>query len=361
MQRKRVDVTMLAAALLVLLLLVWARGLRQGAPLSDPSTYDTGRSGYAALYDLLAREDVAVQRFELPIGQLQSSSGTFVLAGDGSLDAATSARGALPTLDRWVRGGGRLVLLDGQIRAQARKTLAVPSMQRGARRDLAMTGCAFVPPLRAHAVAGTFGGGFPPACGGDRATLLRSASRAAALLYRHGKGSIAIFSNAAVFDNVHLSQRMNARIAYAVFANAAPVRFDERIYGHAAGKSFWDVLPAPMRAAIVIALAALLLGVIGANLPFAPPSQTASWPDRDSSEYIASLARMLARGGACSEAIARIRARCEHVLAPRVRGDERARMLLRELRTLEFSPRPGSSELLAAGRIFMRVRKDYGC
>jgi hypothetical protein len=70
---------------------------------------------------------------------------------------------------------------------------------------------------------------------------------------------------------------------------------------------------------------------------------------------------MLEHGGAATEAIARIRARCEHALASRAPGDERARMLLRELRTLETTPRPGTNELLEAGRIFARVRKDYGC
>jgi hypothetical protein len=68
---------------------------------------------------------------------------------------------------------------------------------------------------------------------------------------------------------------------------------------------------------------------------------------------------MLERGGAAAEAIARIRVRCEHRLSRRAAGDERARMLLRELRTLEATPRPGTHELLAAGRIFERVRKDY--
>jgi hypothetical protein len=139
------------------------------------------------------------------------------------------------------------------------------------------------------------------------------------------------------------------------------VRFDERVYGYAAGKSFWDVLPAPVRVAIVIAAGTLLLGIIGANLPFAAPYAPEAPDERDSGAYIASLARMLQRGGAAAEAIARIRGRCEHALSSRAAGDERARMLLRELRTLEATPRPGSHEVLAAGRIFARVRKDYGC
>jgi hypothetical protein len=115
-----------------------------------------------------------------------------------------------------------------------------------------------------------------------------------------------------------------------------------------------------MRIAIVIALAAVLLAIAGANLPFAPPYSLQTPEERDSSAYIASLARMLERGGASHEAIQRIAERCERVLAHRP-GDERARMLLREVRTLEATARPGTQEILQAGRIFARVRKEYGC
>ncbi|HEY9180540.1 MAG TPA: hypothetical protein VIO32_07455, partial [Candidatus Baltobacteraceae bacterium] len=180
------------------------------------------------------------------------------------------------------------------------------------------------------------------------------------IAYVRGRGLIALFSTPTIFDNLHISQRGNAQLAY-VLLGGGRVQFNERVYGHDAGESFWDVLPAPMRIAIVIAVIAALLAVAGANLPFAPPYALQPPDERDSGAYIDSVARMLERGGASREAVTRISARCEQVLAPRAGADERARMLLRELRILEAAPRPGAHDVLQAGRIFAGVRKEYGC
>lgn len=361
MPRRRVlDVAILAAAIVLIAVLASLRAARTAGQYSEPSTHDTGANGYAALYDMLAREEVRVERFDLPLGELSRSSGTLVIAGDGGLRAAAPSQSALEFLDRWVKGGGRLVVLDAAISRGARRTLALAQMRTFVLRGIAVTGCGFAPVLRGSAVAGAFAGGYDPACGAHRATLLSVDSRAAGIIYRRGRGTIALLSTATVFDNLHLSQRGNARVAYALLGTG-PALFDERVHGYAAGRTFWEVLPQPMWIAIAIAVLAVLLGVAGANLPFAPPAQVQVPEERDSGAYIASLARMLERGGASREAIARITARCEVVLKPRAGGDERARMLLRELRTLEATPRPGPHEVLHAGRIFARVRKDYGC
>jgi hypothetical protein len=241
-----------------------------------------------------------------------------------------------------------------------RRELAVPGARAFASQNRAVAGCGFAPGARGAQVSGAFAAGYARSCSADRATLLAAGSRAAGVLYRRGRGLIALFSTASPFDNLHLAQRANARVAYALFAGA-PVLFDERVHGYAAGRSFWDVLPQPMRLAIALAIVAVLLAIAGANLPFAPPMEASAPDERDSSAYIASIARMLERGGASREAIGRIAARCELVLGTRAAGDERARMLLRELRTLDATPRPGPHEVLQAGRIFARVRKDYGC
>lgn len=361
MPRKRLlDLAIVAAAIVLIAVLGSLRAAHTAGEYSEPSTHDTGANGYAALYDLLARENVRVERFELPVGELSRSSGTLVIAGDGALRAAASSQSALVFLNRWVEAGGRLVLLDASISPAARRALSLPPTRTFALRTQAVAGCGFAPALRGAAAAGTFAGGFDRVCSADRATLLSTGSRAAGMIYRRGRGTIAFFSTATVFDNLHLSQRANARVAYAVLAGG-PVLFDERVHGYAAGRTFWEVLPQPMRIAIAIAVLAVLVGIAGANLPFAPPAQLEVPEERDSGAYIASIARMLERGGASREAVARIAARCDLVLKPRAGGDERARMLLRELRTLEATPRPGAQEVIHAGRIFARVRKDYRC
>lgn len=360
MSRRRVaELVIVAAALALLVALAALRATQRASDVSFPSTYDTGANGYAALYDLLANEGTPVGRFELPVGEL-SRGGTLVIAGDGMLDAALPSKGGGASLDRWVRAGGRLVVLDAQISRGARGALGLPDSEKLKRQRVAAGGCALAPELRGAAIAGAFQAAYSPACTPQRATLLAVNGRAAGIAYRRGRGIVALFATPSVFDNLHLSQRGNAQLAFALLGGGR-VLFNERVYGYEAGASFWDVMPQPMRVAIIVALAASVLAIIGANLPFSPPYSAQPPQERDSGAYIDSVARMLERGGASNEAIARISARCEHVLAPRAGTDERARMLLRELRILEATPRLGPHDVLQAGRIFARVRKDYGC
>ena len=360
MPRKRVaDLAIVIAALALVVVLAALRESRQTAQQSEPSTYDTGANGYAALYDVLSREGVRTVRFESPIGELSNARATLVVAGDRALAAAAPSKSALAYLDRWVRRGGTLVILDGAPNRAAADALGLPRASRYAATARASAGCAFAHPLRGAAVAGTFSAGYAAACGANRATVFAAGSHAAGLAYSRGRGSIVLISTPSVFDNLHLAQRANAAAAYALLGGRTVI-FEERVHGYAAGRSFWDVLPQPMRIAIVVALAAALVAIIGANLPFAPPYEAQPPEERDSAAYIASVARMLERGGAAREAIARITERGAQILSARP-GDERARMLLRELRTLESTPRPGAQEVLQAGRIFARVRKEYGC
>jgi hypothetical protein len=114
-----------------------------------------------------------------------------------------------------------------------------------------------------------------------------------------------------------------------------------------------------MRVAIVIACAAVLLAILGANLPFAPPQLPPAGDERDSREYIASLSRMLQRGGANRAIVQRLCAYVQTVLGPRAHSDEAARDLLDRARALQSLSGPRTEDVIAAGRLFARVRKDY--
>lgn len=349
-----------AGALLVLALLAVLRSAQSAQPQSVPSTYDNGPNGYAAIYDLLRREGAAAQRFELPVAQLPRATHTLVVAGEHALDAAASSSSEQSVLDAWIRKGGRLVVLDSGVSAAAQRAFGMPAARKISEIRAARTACAFEKTLAPRAVAGAFTVSYARKCGATRADVFTAGAASLGVAYARGRGQITVIGTPSVFDNLHLVRPDNARIAYAVLGGAGTVEFDERVHGFAAGRSFWEVLPEPMRIAIFIAVGALLLAIAGANLPFAPPYAARPSGERDSGAYIDSLANMLDRGGAVQAAIARLRARCERVLAPRASGDERARMLLRELRTLESSPRPGRQDLVHAGRIFARVRKEYG-
>jgi len=360
MPRKRVaDLAIVIAALVLLVVVAFLRESQQSQQISVPSTYDTGANGYAALYDLLAHEGVRVQRLELPLGQFSSKSGTLVFAGSRALASAAASKATLTFLDRWVRAGGTLAILDDALDAAGRRSLGLPQSHRIKRQTQALTGCAFVRGLQGASISGVFTEAYARACGKDRKTLFSAGSAAAGMAFKRGRGTVVLVAGSSPFDNLHIAQRANARVAFALFGGGTVI-FDERVHGYAAGRTFWQVLPAPMHAAIWLAIAVALLAIAGANLPFAPPYRTDAPEERDSGAYIASLAQMLQRGGAAREAILRISRRCAQVLAARP-GDELARMLLRELRSLEAIPRPSTQDVLHAGQIFARVRKEYGC
>ncbi|MFN2449891.1 MAG: DUF4350 domain-containing protein, partial [Candidatus Baltobacteraceae bacterium] len=258
-------------------------------------------------------------------------------------------------LEEWVKQGNTVALFG------AAPSFVPPLFGARARfggsRD-AVTDCG----VRAgpYAVTGPFPQTFSAGCSRTRATLLRSGARAAGIAYAYGKGTVVLVTSAQPFDNEHLSKAGNARFAYDLFAPLGPVAFDERLYGYANDRSLWQVIPPPARLAIVIAGIALLLALAGANLPFAPPLTLEEKAVRDSSEYLHSLASMLRRGRAHRDAVARFCTPIKKALAPHAAQPD-ARAMLEEARSLEMQLSLHEEDVLAAARIFARVRKDYPC
>jgi len=355
MPRKRaLDIAIAAGAVILLAALFIMRASLERGQTSVPSTYDTGQHGYAAVYALLARERVTVDRFEEPVTHIGDYRGTLVIAGDYHLLMAAPGKRQRDALETWVRGGGTLALL-GIVPFWMRDAVGVPATTRVTSANAA-SGCGLA--LRRLMVAGTFADGFGGGCTGDRAVLLRAGNRAVAVAYRRGRGTVIFSPTTTILDNEHLAQRDNARFAYAILSRS-PVEFEERTYGHAAGSGFWQVLPLPMRVAIIIACTGLLVGIAGANLPFAPPLAAPDGDERDSGEYIASLSRMLQRGGAQRAIVRRLCGFVETALGARAHFDTQARDLLERARALRSLSRPGSQDVIAAGRLFARVRKDF--
>ena len=353
MRKADLIIAVIAIALLVVLTM-----LRNGAqaPVSRPSTFDTGANGYAALYDLLKAEGVSAGRFENAIGNLPAAHATLVLAGSGAYANATQGAAGDRALDAWVRRGGTLVVLDPFAGSRA---LGLRPRMTGAATDVTLaTGCGYAAARRIR-VAARVSVAYPASCTAQRKTLLESGTRAAAIAYRHGKGTILALGDASLFDNTHLAMQSNAAFAYGIFATSRSVLFDERIYGYAAGRSFSQVIGWPVRTAIAICIAALLLALAGSNVRFAPPIDAQPPDERDTSAYIASLARMLERGGASDAVIKRLAGSANALLRSHAVADAEARELATELVQLQISSGPAARRLLRAGRIYARVRKDY--
>lgn len=349
------DLAALAIAVALLAIVTVLHDSVGSQSTSVPSTYDTGSAGYAALYALLGREHVAVQRFETPLSQIFALHGTLAVAGDGAVDRLAYDKPELRALDDWIRAGGRLIVL-GSLAADG-LGLPQPASVRAASASAA---CGIATRSLGVRVSGHFSAGWARGCNAKRAALLVSGKHAVAVAFVHGRGTIVWIPSAEVFDDEHLAGSGNAAFAYAIFSGGGPVAFEERIYGHAIGNSFWSVLPAAVRLAIVLACAGVLLAILGQNLPFAPPYELQTSGGRDSSEYIASLAQMLERGGARRDVIQRL---CRFVLtavSPLEHGDEAAREIGLQARALQELYEPSPEDVAAAGRIFARVRKEYG-
>lgn len=355
MSRSRaVDIAAALIAIALLSVLVSMRASLERANTTVPSTYDTGARGYAAVYALLGRERAPVERFEDPVSHVSDRRGVFVIAGDYQMLAVAPSAKQRHLLDGWVRGGGKLELF-GLVPFWMRGDFGLPQQARMSA-QVARAGCGLAVP--SWRVAGLFTGGLDGACRRDRVTLLAAAGRAVVIAYRRGKGLVLYSPTATILDNEHLAQLDNARFAYAIFGDG-PVLFEEHGYGHVRARSFWQVLPVPMRVAVVVAVAALLLAVAGANLPFATPQPAGDTDKRDSGEYIDSLARMLQRGVAQRALIQRFCAAIETALTPRAQSDDRARDLLDRAHALQSLSGPRAEDVLAASRLFSQVQKEY--
>lgn len=312
--KRALDAALIAAAIALLTLLGLARSAQQHAQTSYPSTFDTGPHGYAALYSFLQSEKVRVEQFEAPLAAIFSFHGTFVVAGDEGLAAFLPSDPRQHPAGAWVSGGGTLLLLG------------TPTDRERRNLDLKVKSAS---PLR-----------------------YRGASFGYA--YRRGRGAVIWVTRASVFDNAHLASARNAVFAYALFQRRR-VAFDERVYGHAAGPSFWGVLPFDMRAAIAVSAALLLLTIVGANLPFAPARAPQALPPRDTGAYIAALAALLERARTQRASIARILA----AVGPAFRHSGCRDQA--EYTALQTLAAPGDRDLIAAARLAVRITKEHPC
>jgi hypothetical protein len=349
---RRAETLVLCGALFLFVVISVLQSNAKRVPPSTPSTYDTGPRGYAALYEFLQRERIDAGRFEMPLGAL-AAGGTLVVAGDYAVEPVFSARNSA-TLETWVRKGGRLIVL-GAVDSQTRDALGLPRTSP-ANRALARTGCAFAgKPL---SVAGVFQEAALVRCDKTHRVLLANNAETLATVSKHGRGSIVYVVTATIFDNAHLARRDNAPFAYDLFAAGASPQFDEYVHGHDSGRAVLQVLPVPVLAASALALFALLLAVIGASVRLAPPRRDLPEDRRDSFAYIESLARMLQRGGAADDTIARLSKAAAALRRP-APGDESGRKAFGELRALQQQRGASPRDVLRAGVIFNRLRKDY--
>jgi hypothetical protein len=250
-------------------------------PVSTHSTFDTGPNGYRALYDVLLAENVPVSRLQAPLG----------------------------TLDPRVR------------------VLAVAS-----------------------AVSTFRGLQMPIAYDSADVKRLASFTKSGGTVIAFGRivgmkpSAHVHFLDADSYTNLALSRHpANALEVYRAVAGKGLVAFDERAQGYDSTQSLWSVLPSAVRVAAILAAIAVVLALIDANVRFAPPIARDPPADRDSSDYVRSMAALLRRANAGQPAIERF---------------ARAFPNSQELRDLSAITRPSGATVLRAATLYSNLRKD---
>lgn len=302
----RLETLALAAAIAILVGVTVAQQ-RTGAPsspLDSYSTYDAGSGGYRAFYELLAREGLRVERFELRPAFLDSTIATLVYAEPVARDprAQDPTRADIDELEAWVRGGGSLFYIGSDDAAAAAGILGLPRVARARPRAGDEARSAIAPDLRALGVANIAAGEvLRYAVVPRRIRVLLGDGRGALVVrYALGRGNVTAAIDRVAFDNAGIVVGDRARLAYAL---ARPTRrdgvvaFDEVPHGYATPDRWWSIVPRPFAIALGIALAALLIAIAGAALRLGPPLVPVPRDDRSSADFVDAVASLYERNG----------------------------------------------------------------
>jgi len=297
---------------------------RQANPQSGPaldsfSSFDAASGGYRALYTLLEREGIRVERFEQRPAFLDANTDTLVYVEPFAYDPRQNvpSRADVAALEAWVRGGGRLLYVGHDDVAAKRGILNLP-----ASRDVTRAGAR---PFVARALADA---GVTRAFVRDARRWMRGKHRFAELLgdakgpivvtYPFGRGRVTAVVDEGQFRNDAIASGDRARLAYALAQPGRPgglVAFDEFVHGYALPSRWWTLVPRAFAIALCFALATILVALAGAATRFGPALVPVERRDRSSADFIDALSSLLERGRAVREALAAAAASTTHVVA----------------------------------------------
>ena len=382
------ELIILVLASATIFALAYAGYLRQRAqaPRYDTfSSFDAHKGGYRAWYELLARMGSRVDRFSQRTAFLDPSIGTLIVAANSreyQLRAESTADtiGGLQPIDdenlhTWVKRGGRLIwIADGNFERLSDLPALVPS---GPGHDAAVTVSISPVTTGVAQVAGASTYRVPFASATKLQPLVADDSGIVVAEYRLGKGVIIVVTDQSLFANARIAKADNARLAYDLAVGGDPratIAFDEWVHGYAVGASWWTILPVPVRAGVIIAMAGLLLLFFGSALRFGPTARLPENAERTSAEYLSSMAQLLSRGHAARKALRDLTALTVHDIAASIAlpdsigvagllaklqsSPEHAEQL-RELDRLSKLNRPSDAELLRAAKLSAALRKEY--
>ena len=370
-----------ATALVILLVLAFAQSARDvEVPVSSPSSYDTGRYGYRALYELLKREHLEPRRFTRDHHFLKDETGTLVVA-QSAFDALAAqkagiARNDVLAIKGWVQRGGHAVVLAPPYGNELDTLLGIPASRPMRKRQTAAYPFAAMPQTRGvRSVSGAYAQDFAWEAAPKAVPLLATHSGIVGMRYRLGNGTVTVFTDPFIFSNEHLAQTGNARFAVQLLsAHPGGIAFDETIHGFGVTQSLWEALPWTVQWGVVLLGTALILGIAGNVVRFAPALKLERVDERDSSAYITSMANLFMHARAKEKtlrdvALSALRTVRRNLgiaertpvkaLLARI-GDPGQRSEVLELDRLGDRRDPTDSELLRAGALAAHLRKETG-
>lgn len=293
--KRRTDVLFLIAGALLLVFIAFAQdAAERRPPPSVFSTYDTGRNGYAAWYNVAQKAGLPVRRFERALGTLDPDVGTLAIGGYENDPAAKPLdENDAKFLTSFVKRGGRFVVLDAEFAGKDDITPGVGTTVKASGRDaIAITDNRLTAGVTR--VSGPVDSVFRFS---ERqgVPLLANRSGVVAMAYAYGKGEVIAISAPALLGNAYLAGGDNAAFAYDVLAGHGSIAFDEYVHGYDEGVTFWNALPAAVHSAVYVTVAIVVLALVGANVPFVPAVPLEPPDERDSSGYIDAMAAVMRR------------------------------------------------------------------
>jgi hypothetical protein len=304
------DLILLMLALGVLVTFNVLRTEEQPEPsslLDSYSTFDAGSGGYRAWYELLQREHVAVDQFQQRPAFLDHSASTLVWAEPIAFDPrqTQNTKDDITALERWVKAGGRFIYLGHDETAAKAGVLKLPATSSaGSPRALSIASALRATGIRRVALTTHLRWKLPTKLAAT--ALIADASGPLAVTYRYGAGTIVALVDEAAFDNAHIAQTDNARLALALTGasvGAGTVAFDETAHGYLIPEHWWQIVPRRLLVGVLLALGAFGIALFGSAIRLGPPIVPPRRDDASSAEFVDSLAALFERGHAIQKSL----------------------------------------------------------
>lgn len=267
----------------------------------QPTTYSTGRGGTKALFELLEREGLPVERYERPYTKLPRDAGLLIMFEPIERDEGDLGEGEQDALMKWIDGGGSFLLVasrKGMGKGVGLESVAV-DLKTDHPADLPVESGAspLLRDVRTLHVEGDIR--LENRDPKKQTTLVADAEGAYALTFPHGKGRVTMVTEGLAASNGLLAKADNAVFFVNVAQAAAQtgrkaILFDEYHQGFgsevASGGSLWQAMGAPLREAFWYLAAIGLILIYSLNRRFGAPIVIEGPRSRPSTEYISSMA-----------------------------------------------------------------------